>query len=375
MPRKPRDCRPVPRPFPRSYPPRPARARDRPRDRPGRPCPARGGDARGSLWVQGKPREAGKLFDAAVEAARLAGNAQSLAWMLFNRSIAAVVAGDLDGALDRRRECRARGRMEPGVLSGTAAAVLASALLEAGQAERSVEVMLTRAGGEEIGLIGGGWRARFLEVLTRAAGDRQSECRRTRRGRGEDMRRCRCAAQRARDGDPAAAAVAFDEGDPTTAAERALAWPRRSNRFRQSGTRPAGGSSPDARSPKLASATALRTSSSRRGGVRLLRLGPIPRPGRARTAEARPAHPSSHASGHIRRIGIEALTERELQVARLVVDRKTNPRSPRSSSSARRRSRRTCATSSTSWASPIASPSRGRSNGATGQRAHLLVGP
>ena len=90
--------------FPAGYPPRPARARDRPRDRPGRPCPARGGDARRSLWVQGKPREAGKLFDAAVEAARLAGNAQSLAWMLFNRSIAAVVAGDLDVALSTAEE-------------------------------------------------------------------------------------------------------------------------------------------------------------------------------------------------------------------------------------------------------------------------------
>ena len=44
--------------------------------------------------------------------------------------------------------------------------------------------------------------------------------------------------------------------------------------------------------------------------------------------------------------GIETLTERELQVARLVVDRRRIPRSPRSCSSAKRRSRLTCATSS-----------------------------
>ncbi|HEY6058256.1 MAG TPA: AAA family ATPase, partial [Candidatus Limnocylindrales bacterium] len=81
----------------------------------------------GSLWVQGKPREAGQLFDAAVEAARLAGNAQSLAWMLFNRSIAALVAGDLDVALSTAEESvELEGSAEAGVLSGTAAAVLAS---------------------------------------------------------------------------------------------------------------------------------------------------------------------------------------------------------------------------------------------------------
>src|SRR5215470_791164 len=43
----------------------------------------------GSLWVQGRPLEAGELLDEAVEAARLAGNIQSLAWNLFNRSFAA----------------------------------------------------------------------------------------------------------------------------------------------------------------------------------------------------------------------------------------------------------------------------------------------
>jgi hypothetical protein len=48
------------------------------------------------------------------------------------------------------------------------------------------------------------------------------------------------------------------------------------------------------------------------------------------------------------RSGIESLTERELQLARLVVDRKTNPKSQPSFSSARRRSRLTCATSSES---------------------------
>ena len=46
----------------------------------------------------------------------------------------------------------------------------------------------------------------------------------------------------------------------------------------------------------------------------------------ARAREARPPPPPAHAPGQDRRRpGIESLTERELQVARLVVDRKTNP--------------------------------------------------
>lgn len=60
------------------------------------------------------------------------------------------------------------GDMEPGILPALAGAVLASALLEAGQVGRSVEVLVSQAGGAELPLIGGGWRARFLELLTRS---------------------------------------------------------------------------------------------------------------------------------------------------------------------------------------------------------------
>ena len=104
----------------------------------------------GSLCFQGRPLEAGELFDGAVEAARLAGNVQSLAWNLFNRSFAALLAGDLGVALAAAEESvELEEDMEPGPLSALSAAVLASALLETGQAGRSVELLLTRAGGEE----------------------------------------------------------------------------------------------------------------------------------------------------------------------------------------------------------------------------------
>jgi tetratricopeptide (TPR) repeat protein len=147
-----------------------------------------------SLWVQGRPLEAGELFDGAAEAARLVGNAQNLAWTLFNRSLATLAAGDLDVALATAQEsCELLQGMEPGPCSGAAAAALASALLETGQADSSVHVLLTRAGGEELQLIGEGWRARFLELLTRAllaTGRREPKVVRTAPGSKPECRIC-----------------------------------------------------------------------------------------------------------------------------------------------------------------------------------------
>ena len=282
----------------------------------------------GSLWVQGNPREAGKLLDAAVEAARLAGNAESLAWMLFNRSIAALVAGDLDVALSTAEESvELEGSMEPGVLSGTAAAVLASALLEAGQAGRSVEVMLTRAGGEEIQLIGGGWRSRFLEVLTRAL---------LATGNRSGAERAAATAKTCADavGLPsahgmaslAAAARALDEGDPTTAAERALAaaeafesvsalWDAaRGRELAGRALAQAGERDSAAHQLELAAAAFESIGSVRYRDQAQRELRKLGRHTHRRTR-----------SGTSDGLGIGSLTERELQVARLVVDRRTNP--------------------------------------------------
>ena len=45
---------------------------------------------------------------------------------------------------------------------------------------------------------------------------------------------------------------------------------------------------------------------------------------RARTREARPSAPSAHARRQADGRGIDSLTERQIQIARLVVDRRTN---------------------------------------------------
>ena len=46
---------------------------------------------------------------------------------------------------------------------------------------------------------------------------------------------------------------------------------------------------------------------------------------RSGSCEARASHPAAHRPGGPAGTGLESLTERELQLARLVVDRKTNP--------------------------------------------------
>jgi DNA-binding NarL/FixJ family response regulator len=281
----------------------------------------------GSLWVQGKPREAGTLFDAAVEAARLAGNAQSLAWMLLNRSIAALVVGDLDVALSTAEESvEIEADLERGVISGTAAAVLATALLEAGEAERAVEVMLTQAGGEEIRLIGGAWRARFLEVLTRALLATGSRSGAERAAAAAHACAVAVALPSAHGmAGLAAAALALDDGDPATAAERALAaadafesvaavWDAARGRalagraLAQTGERDSAAHQLELSAAAFDSFGSLRYRDQAERELRKL----------GRHVHRRTRRGTANGSG------IAALTERELQVARLVVDRKTN---------------------------------------------------
>ena len=123
----------------------------------------------GSLWVRGRMAEAGEVLDGAIAAARLVDNPQGLAWNLFNRSYAAFAAGDIDVALATAKEAfeLAQG-LDPGPVPAHAAVALAYARFETGHPERSAELLVEYAGGKELRLIGGGWRARYLELLTRS---------------------------------------------------------------------------------------------------------------------------------------------------------------------------------------------------------------
>jgi ATP/maltotriose-dependent transcriptional regulator MalT len=279
-----------------------------------------------SLWVQGKPLEAGELFDGAVEAARLSDNVQNLAWNLFNRSLAALAAGDLDVALETAEESvELEANMEAGIFSVATAATLASALLEAGQAEQSVDLL--PGGGEELRVIGGGWRARFLEMHTRAllaTGRRANAA-----GTAAATQACADAVSlptAAGMASLAAAELALDAGEPTTAADRAHAAARSfeaaealwdAARARELAGRAldrAGDTDGAVREFELAAAAFDSFGSLRYRDQTERELGKL---GHRTHRRTRP--------GKVDGKGVETLTARELQVAELVVDRRTNP--------------------------------------------------
>jgi len=281
-----------------------------------------------SLWVQGRPLQAEELFDGAVEAARLSGNSQGLALNLFNRSTAAIAAGKLDVALATAEESfELLEDMEPGLISVPAAVTYAYALLETGRAERSVDVFLTRAGGEELRLVGGGWRARYLEVLARAllATGRRAQAKRAARAAQA------CAAEVALPSATAmaslaTAAVALDSGEPTSAAEQALA---------AAAALESVAALFDAAHAHELAGRALAQAGDRDGALRELELAATAFEsfGSLRYRD-RAEHELRKLGRHIHRRtrpgardarDLTALTARELEIAQLVADRKTNP--------------------------------------------------
>jgi len=282
----------------------------------------------GSLWVRGRMAAAGEVLDGAIAAARLVDNSQGLAWNLFNRSYAAFAAGDIDLALETAKEAfDLAQQLDPGPVPAHAAVALAYARFETGHAERCAELLVEFAGGNELRLIGGGWRARYLELLTR---------RYLAAGRREEAEQAAAAAQACAEavGLPmagamatlAAAALDLDAGQPSVAAERALtaaaALEEVGNVF-------------DGATSRLLAGQALAKAGDREAAVTQLELA-------AAAFESFGSHRYAlHAERELRKLGrslhrrtrpgkadgsgVDSLTERELQIARLVVDRKTNP--------------------------------------------------
>jgi ATP/maltotriose-dependent transcriptional regulator MalT len=279
-------------------------------------------------YVRGKLAEATELLDGAIEAARLLGSPPALAGNLFNRSAIALATGDLDIALATAQESVELTRgLDEGFVTAWAAARLADVWLETGQPGLAIELLLGRVGGEELTLIPGGWRAYFLELLTRCwlALDHPSKARRA-AARAEVTAAAVQLPLAAAWAGRAAAAVTLDAGDPALAAERALASAE------AAGT--AGAPIEAALSRTIAGRALAEAGESDRAVAELQRaaaaldacgayryrqsaereLGKLGRRPHRRT---RP--------GQAHGAGIESLTGRELQVARLVVDRKTNP--------------------------------------------------
>src|SRR5215831_16757680 len=279
-------------------------------------------------YVRGKLAEAAELLDGAIEAGRLLGSPPALAGNLFNRSVVALAAGDLDIALATAEESVELTRdLDEGFVTAWAAARLASVLFETGQPDRAIELLLSRAGGEELTLIPGSWRAYWLELLTRCwlAIDRPSEA-----GRAAALAEVMAAAVQlplaATWAARAVAVVALDAGDAALAAERALA---------SAGAADAGGAPIEAALSRTIAGRALAETGEKdqavaelqRAAAALDACGAL----RYRQSAERELGKLGHRPhrrtrpGNANGAGIESLTGRELQVARLVVDRKTNP--------------------------------------------------
>lgn len=121
-----------------------------------------------ALAMSGRMERSAEVLDDAIEAARLVDNAQAVSLNLFNRALSAVMAGDLETALDCGAESVELARLvDNGVITAFAGAIHAQALLETGDARGALQLLLESAGGDELPLLAGSWRAIYFELLTR----------------------------------------------------------------------------------------------------------------------------------------------------------------------------------------------------------------
>jgi DNA-binding NarL/FixJ family response regulator len=280
------------------------------------------------IWyVRGKLAEAADLLDGAIEAGRLLGSPPTLAGNLFNRSAVAAAVGDLDFALANAEEAvELTRRLDEGFVTAWAAVRLAAVLLETGDPARAAELLVGRAGGEESTLIPAGWRAYSLELLTRCwlTLDRPSDAERA----AASTRAAATAAAlplATAWADRATAAVALHTGDTAGAVGHALASadaaedvgaPIESGLSRTLAGRAlarAGESEPAVAELQRAAAMFEACGAARYRGLAERELGKLGHRPHRRTRAGK-------AAG----AGIDRLTQREIEVARLVVDRKTN---------------------------------------------------
>jgi DNA-binding NarL/FixJ family response regulator len=278
-------------------------------------------------WMMGEMAKSAELLDDAIESARLAENPPTLAWSLFNRAVSALMAGDTEAALELSDESVeiARG-FDAGLISSYAGATKAQVLLEVGDPKAALVLLLESAGGEGLPLMAGSWRPTYFEILTRcylAVGD---------------IGHAQTAAARARQqadelgmslpglmADRAEAAVALAEGRPEDAEVLASSAIRRSEeigaRVHIATSRALAGRALAAAGQRDKALSQLETAASEFDAFGAFRYrdqvdfqlrqlgGTIHRRSRPGQTDGR---------------GVETLTGRELEVAELVLDRRTN---------------------------------------------------
>jgi DNA-binding CsgD family transcriptional regulator len=279
-----------------------------------------------ALWLQGRVAEATEVLDGAVEAARLVDNPHGLVWNLLNRSLAGFAAGDVDAALATGEEAVDVARhLDSSSASAWAAVALATALLGTDRAAPAAELLIA-SGGIDQQQIGGGWRVRSLELLTRCllASGKREEAQRT-ASTAEDCADGISLPMAAAMADLARAAVMLDSGDSGHAAERALlaatALEEAGNLFDAAGARTLAGRALARAGEHARAATQLERSAAAFDGFGSPRLRAEAE--RELRKLGRRIHRRTRA-GDADATGVASLTGRELEVARLVADGKTN---------------------------------------------------
>jgi DNA-binding NarL/FixJ family response regulator len=266
-------------------------------------------------------------IEAGIESARLSGSTQALGWALYARSRVALAAGEVDVALSTAQESfdvTYDGR--PNHRASLPATTLAEAHLHLGKPDRAVRLLEENAGGPEVALVEGSFRALFLEVLARArlalgevdAADRAA---RVAAGSAEAVRLPLAQAW----ADRAEAAVALERGDAARAAELA----GRAVRAATAATAPV-----EAAIARSLAGQALAAAGRRDEAVEALErsAGALDALGARRHRDAaerelrrlgRRIHRRSQPTAATG-TGVDALTKRELEIARRIVDRQTN---------------------------------------------------
>jgi DNA-binding NarL/FixJ family response regulator len=279
------------------------------------------------LHMWGRITESAELLDETVEAARLSGNVEGLGWGLLGRAFTAVAAGDIELALIAARESvEVTSDLDDSLVSTNAGVALAHALYESGEPRRAVDTLLASAGGQELSLIPDGWRANYFELLTRCwlALDRPDEADQAAVGAHSTAASVRLPLADAMS-HRASAAVALYRGDSRIAADRALAAIAAAEEI---------GARVDAATARTLLGRALADAGERERAVNELELAAqqldsygavryrnqaeqeLRKLGRHPYRRTRP----QNADG----VGVETLTQREADIARLVMNRHTN---------------------------------------------------
>lgn len=282
----------------------------------------------GITWMfRGHLQPALDPLEGNVEAARLSGNAQAICWSLYGLSQVVLASGDVERGMSAAQEAVDVGDDgKPSHHVAYAALVLAQAHLLTGRPDRGVGLLERASGGPDMPLVAESWRAYFLELLARC---------RLALGERDAAERAAALADASADtlglplprawADRAAAAIAFDAGDYQPAADLAM----RSANIAESAGAPI-----EAALSRTLAGRALAAAGDRAQGKRELEFAAtaLDSVGARRYRDAaerelrqlgehihRRSQPASRDGA-----GVDALTQRELEIARRIVDRQTN---------------------------------------------------